>query len=95
MARAPRGERTILLHLRFFTDDIATDDGGATGKGAIKKKHALGMGTITTVANKSHGITRQREWFNSTGDMTLAIEKVLVKAGVKLHPYGRNKNLAP
>ena len=46
MPQAIYGEKTIELHIRFFTDKIAL------GNGQIKQRHAWGQGTVTIIANK-------------------------------------------
>lgn len=72
MTRARYGEKTVELHIRFFTDEIATD--------GIRPKHAWDCGTVSSVVNRSHSITHHIQHFNSMAELPLAVEKVLIKA---------------
>lgn len=81
--KAPHGKKTIELRIRFFTDQLSSVPGN------IWPKHAWDRGSIYTVVNDYHDIEVAGATFNSTAEITLAIEKVLVKAGIRLHPTGR------
>ena len=78
--RAPRGEKTIELRVRFFTNDIANRQGN------ILPKHAWDSGSVYTVVNESHGIATQGATFNSLPQVITAIEKVLMREGIQIHP---------
>ena len=47
---AKHGEKMIEVRLRFWTNDIADDDG------KIVAKHGWDKGTVTVSANSSHGL---------------------------------------
>ncbi len=78
--KAPWGERTIKMTVRFWTDDIAS------GSGRIRPKHAWTSGDVALAANDAHGITRRRRKFNSLGELAAVIERLLIEGDVKLHP---------
>lgn len=81
--RAPHGEKTIEIRIRFFTNELAS------GSGNIWPKHAWDRGSVYTVVNKAHGIDTEGATFNSLPQLIVAIEKVLIKAGIQLHHSGK------
>lgn len=83
----PYGDKTIVLKVRFFTDAIAEN-------GQVLPKNAWTNGVVSLVANPAHGIpSGYKMVFNTLAEIGPAIEKVLVQAGIKLHPFGRMKHL--
>lgn len=81
---AQRGERTIEVKVRFWTNDIAE------GEGRIYPKHAWGEGVVGMERNKVHGISPQSPViFRSLMDLPAAIEKVLIQHGITVHPSTR------
>ena len=88
-ADAKYGERMIEVSVRFWTDSIAPGP-----KGTVRPRHALTRGEAHVTPNEAHGINSGRpQFFNSLGELPLAIEKVLVNAGVKLRPFSRTRKL--
>jgi hypothetical protein len=82
---APRGEKTLELTVRFWTDDIVK-------KGKIRPKHGWAKGTVSMNTNSAHGIRSKSPIpFNSLLGLGVAIEKVLVKNGVTLHATGTTR----
>lgn len=88
-AEAQIGERMIEVRVRFFTDSIVP---GA--KGTVRPRHALTRGEARITPNEAHGIaSRGPQFFNSLGELPLAIEKALVDARIKLQPFKRTRKL--
>lgn len=84
--KAPKGERTIELTVRFFTDDIDNRSG------YVVPKHAQECGAVHINANKSHGIKSQDPIiFNSLPQLHAAIERVLIQNGINLIVSNRTK----
>lgn len=85
---AEYGSRMIEVRVRFWTDSIAD------GKGKIRPKHAWSNGVVRLASNASHGIKpKNPRPFNSISELSMAIEKVLIEHGVKIHPNGTMKKL--
>lgn len=79
-ADAPHGEKMLVLNVRLFTNNIAK------GTGKILPKHAWAAGVVTIRPNDAHGIkAEEQELFHTLLDLPVAIEKLLVKAGIVLH----------
>jgi hypothetical protein len=88
---ARRGDKTIEVTVRFWTDDITEDPG------KILPKHAWTSGMVRMKENESHGI-KAGKWvpFNSLFGIGPAIEEVLAKQEIVLHPSKEmDKYLAP
>ena len=82
--RAPRGEKTIQLTIRFFTNELASAPGN------VWPKHAWDRGSVYPIVNRAHGIDHpEGATFNSLPQLIVAIEKVLVKTGIQLHRSGK------
>ena len=78
---AERGERMILVKVRFWTNGI----GGVTGSGKIVPGSAWGAGVVTVASNAAHGIEGQRPLpFHVMDDLTDVIAEALRRAGVTL-----------
>jgi hypothetical protein len=87
---AKHGEKMIEIKVRFWTDSIAPD----TGK--VIPKNAWTSGVVAIEANKSHGIIPESPVpFNSLLDVGVAIEKVLLKHGITLHPSRKMRKYVP
>jgi hypothetical protein len=81
---AKQGEKMIEVKLRFWTNDIAAEEG------KVVAKHAWTSGVGRMERNKSHGIEPGNPRpFHSLLDAAAAIEKVLIEHGVVLHPSPR------
>jgi len=77
--KAQQGERTIKLEVYFFTNQLAKH-------GHVRPKHAHASGVVTIAANATHGIAAGSPVpFQSLMEIPAAIEKVLVRRGVRLH----------
>ena len=77
---AKHGEKMIEVKVRFWTDSIAE-------KGKIQPKHALTAGVVRIERNAAHGLVPSSPVpFNSLLGLGAAIEKVLIRHGVVLHP---------
>ena len=78
---AKHGEKMIEIKLRFWTDQIADE------QGKVIPKHAWSSGMVRIEGNKSHGITPSKPLpFHSLLDMGAVVEKVLLEHKVVLHP---------
>ena len=78
LVQAPRGQRTIKITVRLWTDGIAPE-------GHVRAKHAWPHGVVTVMANQTHGIPRQPpKPFNHWNELPLAIAQALQAAGVVL-----------
>jgi hypothetical protein len=84
---AARGERTLTLKVRFWTDKIAE------GEGQIVPRHVWGKGMVIVEANRSHGLNRTGEGvaFNSLLELPRAIEKALIAEKITVHPATRER----
>jgi hypothetical protein len=80
-------EKTIKMTLGFLTRGIAPK------KGMIRPKHAWGVGWIALEANGSHGIASAVASFNSLAEIPAALEKLLIKGGIKIHLVRRQAKL--
>jgi hypothetical protein len=81
---AKHGEKMIEIKVRFWTNDIAPQEG------QIVPKHAWACGVVRMEGNKSHGIVpTQPRVFHSLLDVGAVMEKVLMEQGVVLHPSRR------
>jgi len=70
----------IVVEVRLWTNDLSGDD-------RVQPKHAWSSGVVTMGANRLHGIEPQREvHFNSLTEISGAVEKVLKRSGVTIHP---------
>ena len=83
------GERMVELKIRFWTDGLAD------GRGRILPKHAWTSGIVRTTPKKAHDITEVKRPFNSLGELGAVVERVLIEAGVKLHPSSKMRKLIP
>jgi len=76
-----QGEKMIEIRLRFWTNSIAPS------KGHILPKHMWSSGTARLIKNDSHGISVEKsELFNTQLEMGVAIETLLIKNKIKVHP---------
>jgi hypothetical protein len=79
---AKHGEKMIVVHVRFWTNDLAEQ------KGQIVRRHAKTGGIVRIERNAAHGITNvDTVPFNSLLELPWAIEKVLKANKVKLHQH--------
>lgn len=86
---ARHGERMIEVKIRFWTDGFAP-------KGKVIPKNAWTSGVVRIEPNKTHGIKPQNPIpFNSLLDVGSAIEEVLIKHGITLHPSRRMRKYVP
>jgi len=72
------GKQTIQLSVRLYADDM-------DGRGNYWQKHAWDRGTVYTIKNEDLGIESHQSHFNSLAELPLAVEKLLIKAGVTIH----------
>jgi hypothetical protein len=83
---AKYGQKMIEVKVRFWTNDIAEEDG------KVLPKHAWASGTVRIDKNTSHGIGPSgAHLFHSLLDLGSVIEKVLIKQGIQLHVPTRMK----
>ena len=78
---AKRGEKTISLNVRLWTDGIAEKDG------MIVPKHAVAAGEVQIRKNESHSIkpTGKPVIFNTPMQLLKAIEELLIRERITLH----------
>lgn len=77
---AAHGEKMIEVKLRFWTNDIAADDG------KILPKHAWASGVVRMERNRAHGVVPGKPIpFHSLLDISAAIEKALIEHRITLH----------
>ena len=88
VANAARGERTIELRVRFWTNGIAS------AEGKIVPRHAWDSGTVEVRSNESHGIvSKEALHFYSLAELSSVIEKALINNGVTLHADNHSRKL--
>lgn len=76
---APSGKKTITIEVQFFTNNLA--------KGRVLPKHAHAAGMIRVRANPMHGIkAAKQEPFHSMAAIPVALEKLLRRTGIRIHP---------
>lgn len=77
---AKQGEKMIEVRVRFWTNDIAQQEGH------VVPKHAWTSGVVNIVTNETHGITSAPPLpFHSLLDLGSVIEKALLRQGITLH----------
>lgn len=78
---AKHGEKMIEVKVRFWTNDIAEEEG------KIVPKHAWSGGVVRMTRNESHGIKPNKPApFHTLLDLPGVVEQVLIEHGIKLHP---------
>ena len=78
---AEHGEKMIEIKLRFWTNNIAEEEG------KIVPKNAWCSGVVRIERNDSHGIKPGKpQPFHSLLDIGAVVEKVLIAHSVTLHP---------
>ncbi len=83
---AKHGKKMIEVSLRFWTNDISSEEG------KIIPKHAWTAGVVRVQGNESHGIiSGNPKPFHSLLDVGAVIESVLVNHGITLHCNNRMK----
>lgn len=81
---AKHGEKMIEVKIRFWTNNLADEDGH------VVPKHAWANGVVRIEGNKSHGIKPGKpQPFHSLLDMGTVIEKVLIEQDIVLHTSRR------
>ena len=83
---AKHGEKMIEIKVRFWTNDIAQEEG------KVKPKHAWSSGVVRIEGNKSHGIVPLHPRpFHSLLDIGAVMERVLLEHGIVLHASRKMK----
>src|SRR5262245_39868053 len=79
--QAEHGEKTIELSVRFWTNDIADQEG------KILPNQCRSSGALKLAPNDAHGIAKNQRWvpFNSLPDLLAKLETLLIKQGVTMH----------
>jgi hypothetical protein len=78
---AAHGEKMIEVKLRFWTNDIAKEEG------KVLPKNAWAAGVVNVERNKTHGINPGPPLpFHSLLDVGAVIEKAIISHGITLHP---------
>jgi hypothetical protein len=86
--RAIHGQKMIEVKVRFWTNDFADGDG------QIRTKHARTSGVVRLKRNDLHGIKDIKPIpFHSLLDLPAAIEQLLIREEIKLHPSRRMRKL--
>ena len=79
---APHGQKMVEVTIRFWTDEIAPNDG------EIWPKHVWSSGVARVTANEAHGITSENPVpFNSLVGIGKVIEDLLIEHGIVVHPH--------
>jgi hypothetical protein len=87
---AKHGQRMIEVKIRFWTDNISSEEG------KVIPKHAWTSGVVRVERNEVHEIVPAAPIpFNSLLDLGSAIEKALISHGVVLHPSRKMKKYCP
>jgi hypothetical protein len=73
------GYKMIWLNVGFWTNNLRGESEN------IFPKHAWSSGYVYLESNKLHGIKPASAHFYSPSQWSVAIEKTLIKAGIKLH----------
>lgn len=83
---AKQGERMIEIKVRFWTNDIASEEG------KVLPKHAWTSGVVRIERNATHGISPgSPRPFHTLLDVGSVIEKVFIDHGIILHHSRRMK----
>lgn len=77
--KMPNETKMIWLKVGFWTNKLSRKKDG------IVPKHARSFGYVYIGSNKLHGIKASQAHFDSPMQISSAIEKVLVGAGIKLY----------
>ena len=87
--KAEHGEKMIEVKLRFWTNELASEEG------MIRPKHAWDFGMVRIDSNAAHGIKADKNPrpFNSFNDIASVVEDVLVEYGVTLHHGRKSRKL--
>jgi hypothetical protein len=86
VTEARRGERTISLRINFFTNNLGQEPG------KVIPKHASEQGMVALRPNASHGIGSSPGIpFHSLAGLLVAIEDLLIREGITLHPNGTSR----
>ena len=80
--KAKHGKKMIKLSVRFWTNDIAEEEGH------IIPKHCHGSGFVVMEANAPHGIENDKEPFHNVNEIPAVIETLMKRAGMVVH-YSR------
>jgi len=85
-------ERMICLELRFWTNGLVKRPGH------VIPRHCKSAGMIHFQGNKTHGFRHGQPVpsgvpFHSISEISVAVEKLLVKGGVTVVPVSRQKRL--
>jgi len=86
--KANDGERMIELRVKFFTNNITSE------QGTVDPKTAWASGWIVATANKTHGITNSKvkpKAFHSFAGIQTTMEDVLAEHGIKLMATRRER----
>lgn len=84
----PTDNKTIQISIKLWTDEIAET------KGQVDPKHAWDFGVVTLPVNTRHDIkSSDPVTFNSWAELPAAIEKLLVREGVRLHKGRKSQKL--
>lgn len=74
------GEKMIEVRARFWTNEIAEEEGH------VRPRHAWSSGMVLMQRNETHGIApKEPKPFESLAHLPHVIEEVLVEHGIKLH----------
>jgi hypothetical protein len=85
---AVHGQKMIEVKVRFWTNDLAD------GAGRIRPKHCRTSGVVRLKRNETHGIKDVKPIpFHSLLDILAAIEKLLIREEIKLHPSRKMRKL--
>lgn len=80
------GKRMIEVRVRFWTNDLAAS------KSQVRPRHAWSSGMVRMEKNEAHGLSGGDPLpFNSLLELPAAIEKLLIREKVKLHPSDRTR----
>lgn len=81
---ARHGERTIEINLRFWTDNLAEEEGH------ILPGNCWSSGVIGVPRNRAHDIgPTQPQPFNSLMEIPSVLEQIFIEAGIEVHIGGR------
>jgi hypothetical protein len=84
--RPRQDENTIKLTIYLFTNNLGQEPG------TVIPRHASEQGTVALRSNASHGIASSPGIpFHSLPELLVAIEKLLIRERVTLHPNGRSQ----
>lgn len=83
---APHGEKMVEVKVRFWTNNIAENEG------CVIPKHVWGSGVVRLAGNDVHGIDASQPLpFNSLMELPAKIEELLIENEITVRPSRKER----